>query len=349
MRASFLGCWLALALGSPERATAQADSLTPRPHTFAVIGHVRGKNDGKLNPKMGELLARLQAIHPDFVVLTGDIIWGDIQSARADTAKVQREWNELDSAFATLGVPVYRVPGNHDISDIGTRDIWWERYGPVPSVVERNGSRLILLGSAWIPADGDTTHQRITRPAALAPAQVKFLKDELARPGRWNHTFVVMHHMLYWDPSAAWWRDVHPLLARAGVTAVFAGDYGPLKFSHMTRDSVQYVQASLEGIMTLETLRNFERSRVLSAQFDNFLVVRVKGAEASIDVETLGEFSSPQFQPAFYEAMMPKPGPTGWRKLVADFATPKKLGMLGLLGLLTLGLGVLIGRRSARR
>lgn len=339
---------LALALLLPVQVAAQADSQVPRPYTFAVIGHVRGKNDGKLNPKMGELLARLQAIRPDFVVLTGDIIWGDVQSPRADTAEVRREWNELDSAFATLSVPVYRVPGNHDISDIGTRDIWRERYGPVPSVIERYGSRFILLGSAWMPADGDTTHQRIVRPAALDTAQVRFLKNELARAGSWNHTFVVMHHMLYWDSTATWWRDVHPLLAQARVTAVFAGDYGPLKFSHMTRDSVQYVQAALEGIMTLETLQNFERSRVLSSQFDNFLVVKVVGADARIDVETLGEFTSPQFQPAFYEAMMPQPKPTGWRSHLAEWTTPRKLLVLGLFGVMAMGVGVLLGKKLGR-
>jgi 3',5'-cyclic AMP phosphodiesterase CpdA len=339
---------LALVNALSSQLPAQADSLAPRPFTFAVIGHVRGKNDGKLNPKMGELLERVGRIKPDFVVLTGDIVWGDIQSDIADTAEVRREWDDIDSAFATLGVPVFRVPGNHDISDLGTRDVFRQRYGPMPAVVERYGSRFILLSSAWIPADGDTRHQRIVRPTALDPAQVAFLKTELSRQGTWDQTFVVMHHMLYWSDSASWWRDVHPLLAAAGVSAVFAGDYGPLKFSHLTRDSVHYLQASMEGIMTLETLRNFERSRVLSSQFDNFLVVRVRGPEMSTEVETLGEFSSPQFQPAFYDSMMPRPKPTGWRRMVAELATPRKLLVLGLFGLMALGVGVLLGKRLGR-
>jgi hypothetical protein len=329
-------------------AAAQSDTVSSRPFTFAVIGHVRGKNDGKLNPKMGELLARLARIRPDFILLTGDIVFGDVQSARADTAEVRKEWSEVDSAFATLGVPVYRVPGNHDISDIGTRDLFFLRYGRIPAVIERYGSRFILLGSAWMPVDGDTTHQRIVRPTRLHPDQVAFLKSELARQGPWQHTFVVMHHMLYWSDNAPWWRDIHPLLKDAGVTAVFAGDYGPLKFSHLTRDGVRYVQASMEGIMTLQTLQNFERSRVLSAQFDNFLVVSVHGPETKIDVETLGEFSSPQFQPAFYDSMMPRPKPTGWRATLKELTTPRKLLMLGLFGLMALGVGVLLGRKLGR-
>jgi hypothetical protein len=339
---------LPLLAGIPLDAPAQSDSLAARPFSFAVVGHVRGKNDGQLNPKMGELLERLRRVHPDLVLLTGDIVWGDVQSNPADTAEVRREWAEVDSAFGTLGVPVYRVPGNHDISDIGTRDLFWSRYGKVPAVVERFGSRFILLGSAWIPADGDTSHQRIVRPTALAPAQIAFLKSELAREGTWDHTFVVMHHMLYWSNDAPWWRDVHPMLADAGVSAVFAGDYGPLKFSHLTRDSVQYLQASMEGIMTLQTLQNFERSRVLSSQFDNFLVIRVNGPVMTPEVETLGEFSSPQFQPAFYDSMMPQPKPTGWRSNLAELATPRKLLILGLLGVMTLGVGILLGKKLGR-
>jgi hypothetical protein len=183
----------------------------------------------------------------------------------------------------------------------------------------------------------------------LDSTQLNFLKAELARSGAWDHTFVVMHHMLYWKEDARWWREVHPLLVQAGVTAVFAGDYGPLKFSHLTRDSVQYIQASMEGIMSLETLQNFERSRILSSQFDNFLLVRVNGPTIEVDVETLGEFSSPQFQPAFFEAMMPKPAPTGWRARLADMATPRRLAMLAGLGLVTFGVGFVVGRRTGRK
>ena len=348
MTSRVLSLLLLAALPASKPAAAQSDSLSPRPFTFAVIGHVRGKNDGKLNPKMGELLQRVGRVHPDFVVLTGDIVWGDIQSDRADTTEVRREWAEVDSAFATLGVPVHRVPGNHDISDIGTRDLFWSRYGKLPAVVERFGSRFILLSSAWIPADGDTSHQRIVRPSSLDPTQVAFLKAELERQGTWEHTFVVMHHMLYWSDTASWWRDIHPMLAQARVSAVFAGDYGPLKFSHLTRDSVEYLQASMEGIMTLQTLQNFEKSRVLSSQFDNFLVVRVSGPAMTTEVETLGEFSSPQFQPAFYDSMMPRPKPSGWRSQLAELATPRKLLIFGLLGITTLGVGVMLGKKLGR-
>jgi hypothetical protein len=342
-----LGIALALTGFPVGSLSAQADSAARRPFSFAVLGHIRGER-GELNPKLGELLDRVRGLRPDFVVLTGDIIWGDLFGEPPDTAKVRREWEAVDSALATLQVPIYRVPGNHDISDLGTKKVWWQRYGAVPRVVERFGSRFLLLGSAWIPADQDTVRQVVTRPAALDSGEVAWLKTQLARP-RSDHTFVLMHHLLWWSSKAPWWKEIHPLLRPAGVDVVFGGDYGPLKFSQLTRDSVLYVQASMEGIMPLRTLQVIARARVLSAQFDNFLLVKVDGPKVDVAVQILGEWTSPQYQPEFFQAMMqaPAPPPSGWRKWVEYFLTPKKL--IAIAGLATAAFlaGFLFARRKA--
>jgi hypothetical protein len=336
----------ALVFVSGENAVAQTDSTTRRPFTFAVLGHVRGNRDGALNPKLAELIERVRMTNPDFVLLTGDIIWGEVDTVPRDTAEVRRQWDAIDSVLGHLEVPVFRVPGNHDISDLRTRDLYYQRYGRVPQVIERFGSRLILLASPWIPADGDTVARAITRPVALDSSQAAWLRAELARKGDWDHTFLAMHHILWWNTNAPWWRELHPTVAQSGVRMVFAGDYGPLKFSRVTRDSVLYLQSSMEGIMSVEALRRFETGRILSAQFDNFLVVRVNQDTAKVEVRTLGEWSSPQFEPAFYQAMMPQPQPTGWRRRIAEWTSPRKLAALGVVALFAFGIGMLLGRRS---
>jgi hypothetical protein len=357
MRRSALGLALALSTTLGGRSAAQPDSAVKRPFSFAVLGHVRGERDHTLNPKLGELLDHVRALRPDFVVLTGDIIWGDLFGGRAgeataalpDTAVVRREWERLDSALATLHVPVYRVPGNHDISDLGTKQVWWRRYGPLPRAVERYGSRLLLVSSAWIPADNDTVRRIVTRPPALDSAETAWLQAQLGR-SQWAHTFVFMHHLIWWDSTASWWKDIHPLLRPAGVRAVFSGDYGPLKFSHLTRDSVLYVQGSMEGIMKLNTLRAIPTSRILSAQFDNFLFVRVNGPAVDVQVKTLGEWSSPQYQPAFFQGTMEPPPPpvTGWQKWTRYLVTPRKLAALGGFALVAFLAGWMVGKRKAR-
>ena len=343
---------LVLAGASPATVEAQPDSLSRRPFSFAVLGHIRGEGDGALNPKLGELLDKVRALRPDFVLLTGDIIWGDLfgsgdgpeNAGPPDPAKVRRQWEQVDSALATLELPVYRVPGNHDISDRGTKRIWWERYGPLPRSLERYGSRFLLLGSAWIPADDDTVRQIVTRPRMLDSAQTAWLKAELGRSG-WDHTFIVMHHLLWWNPEAWWWKEIHPLLRPAGVAAVFGGDYGPLKFSHLTRDSVRYLQGSMEGFMTLGTLKAIASARVLSAQFDNFLFVRVNGPAVDVEVKILGEWVSPQYEPAFFQATMPAPPPTGLRPFLRTLATPRKLAVIAAMFLATFLAGWWWGRR----
>jgi len=342
--------WLTgvLLLAGPGRAGAQADSAQSRPFSFAVLGHIRGDATGALNPKLGELLDQLRVLRPDFVVLTGDIINGDLVSSPPDTQKVRRQWEAVDSALATLGRPVYRVPGNHDISDLGTKRIWWQRYGSLPRVMHRYGARFILLASAWIPADDDTVRQIVTRPVGLDSAQSAWLRDELANR-KAEPTFVLMHHLLWWNADAPWWKEIHPLLHPAGVQVVFGGDLGPLKFSQMIRDSVQYVQGSLEGFPSLEMLQSLESSRILSAQFDNFLLVQVNGTRVDLRVKTLGEFSSPVFTPPFYQAMMNPPRRSPWLQAREVLGLRRVVGVLGSLGLVGLVTGWLLARRAALR
>lgn len=316
-----------------------------KPFSFVVLGHLRGEEDDKLNPKLPELLERVRALKPDFAVLTGDLVWGDVHTDPVDSARVEREWNALDSALTTLGIPLYRVPGNHDISDLRSRDIYFRRYGRYPQVVTRSGSRLILLSSAWIPADGDTRHNPFVRPPALDSTEVAYLKVELAKPEHYAHTFVFMHHLLWWEPDAPWWRDVHPALATAGVQWVFGGDYGPLKFSHVERDGVHYVQASMEVTPTLDALRKREKGRILSSQFDNFLYVMVNGADVRVEVKTVAEFSTPMFTPGQYTAMT-EPQPVSRTDAIRELVgSPKRIAALVGLVLLGFGAGVLVARR----
>jgi predicted phosphodiesterase len=318
--------------------------------TFVVLGHLRGDGHG-LNHKAAEVLAAIRRARPDAVFLTGDIVWGDYNSKRTDSAAVEAEWNLTDSALATLGVPVYRVPGNHDINDAVTRDIWNRRYGTLPRTVTIRGNRFLLLASGWVPAPGDTGKSRYIRGRDLDTAQVEFIRHELAQPAGAGHTFVVMHHLLWWEAdSSAWWREVHPLLAAAKVAMVFSGDYGPMKFSAMERDSVQYLQSSIEDSVPVQMQRNRIPSRLLSSQFDNFLVVTTKGAEVSLDIKTVAALSSGQFTPErFYEINGIPPTyhrPTFAESLWDLIGSPKRLVGLALVVAMLIGVGVLVGRKS---
>lgn len=268
---------------------------------FAVVGHVRGDDNGALLQNLDELIEELDRLDLDFVLMTGDLVWGDVNAETTDLAAVEADWDTFDARFAALGIPIYPVPGNHDINDRGTRDLFLERYGPLPRSVDHGNIRVLLLSSAWIPEDDDPRKHPPTyiRGMDLGDEQVSFIASELERGGA-EHVFLGMHHMLWWHEGSAWWHDVHPLFEGHPVRAAFAGDYGPLKFSHLERDGVDYIQSSIENTFTVDMLKAKESSRVLSAQLDNFLLVTVEGPETRIEVRTLGALTTDKFTPALY-------------------------------------------------
>lgn len=331
--------------GAPVRASTPA--AADAPFSFVVLGHLRGDQKGP-NAKLGELLAEVRALRPAFVVLTGDMIYGDTHLPVADTASLRRQWDHLDSALATLGVPVYRVPGNHDISDLPSRDTYIARYGRPPQAVSHGQSRLLLLSSAWIPEDGDTRKHQYIRGKDLDSAQVSWLRAELAQPG-FQHTFVFMAHLLWWEPAVGpWWREVHPLLAAAKVSGVFTGDYGPLKFSTTERDGVRYWQCSIEDNVSVGIQRARLASRILSSQFDNYLQVHVDGPTARVEVHTVAEVSSGQFTSERFAAVstpLPPRTEPAWRRVWNLVGSPKRLAALGVGLLLVFGAGWVAGRR----
>lgn len=346
--------WL-LALGAILTAAGQAAAQTgdapgpADPLRFAVLGHIRGDADGP-SYLLDELLSEVRALDPDLVFLTGDMIWGDYHGDPVDTSLVAAEWRHLDSALASLDVPVHRVPGNHEIADVVARDLYESRYGLPPRAFDVGGVRFVLLASAWIPEDGDAGRHRFIRGVPIDSAQVGFLRDALDPSDDYEHAFVLMHHLLWWDEDAPWWRDVHPLLVRGRVRAVFSGEYGPMKFSHMERDGVRYVQSSVEGRVGLPILRALESSRLLSQQFDNFVLVTLDdpdGAEVDIEIETVGEVSSGHFTPQRWREIHESEDAGLLAALVrfwADVRSPRRLVLLGGALLAALGLGVLLGR-----
>ncbi|MCK6446130.1 MAG: metallophosphoesterase [Planctomycetes bacterium] len=324
--------------------------------SFVVLGHLRGDRNGELLQNLDEVLGEVERLKPDLVFLCGDLIWGDIEAPSTDAAAIRADWDALDARLAKLSMPVHRVPGNHDVNDVTTRDVWRERYGDLPTAIEHEGSRFLLLRSVWWPDDGDTRKHpdEFIRGKNLDDDQIAFLARELATPHR--HAFVVMHHLLWWDENAGWWKKVHPQLASARVDAVFGGDYGPLKFSADERDGVKYLQTSIENVISLEMLRTRELSRQLSAQFDNFLLVEVDGENVRYDVRTVGALSTGKFSPQRFRAINEFDKDTFARKLFKRFSTPDRLvtnlalavAASFVAGLVCAGAFVFLRRRAAR-
>jgi predicted phosphodiesterase len=273
-----------------QQTTQQVVAGVDEPLSFAVLGHVRRTPEDTFYYQLEELVAEVAEAAPDLVVLTGDIIWGDVRVNPADRARVTAEWEAIDDTLAAIGAPVVRVPGNHDISDLVTRDIYVERYGSPQQTFDIGRTRFVLISSAWVPEDGDTRKRLAVRGQDLDSAEVAFLRESLPGDGSYDHAFVFMHHLLWWqEEGGPWWQDVHPVLAQGKVRAVFSGDMGPTKYSHMRRDGVDYYQSSVAPDPGVKMLRGHEWNRLLAQQLDNWLLVTVDGPTVRVDVETIGE------------------------------------------------------------
>jgi len=334
-------------------AAVAVEARAEPPVTFAVLGHLRG-DAGRPNYLMGELLEEVRVVKPDFVVLTGDMIYGDTHADTPIAKSVEAEWDALDAWLAELAVPSYRVPGSHDVHDPTTRDIYVNRYGDLVRAVTVGRVRLLLLNSTDVPQEGDTGQWGGHRD--IGAGQIEFIKRHLADAESYDHAFVFLHHLLWWKSGAAWWKTVHPLLVDRKVRAVFSGEYGPMKFSHVNRDGVDYFQGSIESAPAEDAVvhaRHRLPSRMLSLQFDNFLYVTVDGADWKVHVETLGETSSRKFTPQFWHESNQSTASSQWIRLWEIVGRPKRLGAAAVMLLMIFALGYLMsawrGRRAAAR
>ena len=322
--------------------------------TFVVIGHTRGgPGNGVLpNERYDEMVAEIRREAPAFVVLTGDLVYGDFDALVVDAVAVQKDWEAVDAVFARLACPVYRVPGNHDVWEPTTRDIWIGRYGALQKSLTHEGSLLVLLNSCWTPEPGATGRcpPRFIRGAQLDPQRVDFLRSEIESAKGARHVFVFLGHVLWWEPDAPWWTDAHPLLVGAPTRAVFAGDLGPWKFSHARRDAIDYIQSSVEFTVPPNVMqRNRESVRMISGQLDNFAVVRVDDDAVRIEIRTLGALESGRFTPAQYDDVYGYDAGSFSRKVYSRMDTPEKLvGWLWKLGAGAFALGVLVTLVAAR-
>jgi hypothetical protein len=225
-----------LLLAAMLAAAGAAWSAPQTAFRFAVIGDTRNPwvTDARPDP-FGDSPAFLQTIGElnlldyDLVVNVGDLIVGYTEDAR----EIAGMWDHFDRTRRRFTMPAKIVAGNHDIWDLPSYAIYVSRYGDPTYSFDMSGCHFIVLDSED-PPGVDTGGKILGR-------QLDWLQRDLETHKDAAHTFVFLHRPL-WDYDAKdsnWKADVHPLLAKYHVTAVFAGhrhqfrDFG-------ARDGVHY-------------------------------------------------------------------------------------------------------------
>jgi hypothetical protein len=164
-----------------------------------------------------EAIAKVKALpnQPDFIIHTGDVT----QLSRDE------EFDDAEQMLKGTGLPVFWVPGEHDMLDPEGGKAFLKRFG--------KGSR----GAGWYSFDHRGVHfvalvnVADLKPGGmgnLGPEQLKWLKADLA--GRTSSTpIVVFAHIPLWTVYADWgWgtddaAEALKLLARFGSVTVLNG------------------------------------------------------------------------------------------------------------------------------
>lgn len=182
-----------------------AGMLALQPVRVAVLGDRTGGADDRL---WRETIGAIALMRPDLVISVGDLIEG-----YCDSASAAAEWPSVMESLRPLSpFGIVAAPGNHDIWDRASENLWREVTGwPVEGVVQRRGIDLVL----W-----DTSRE--SRMTAGLLDRLDSLLEERQGPGP---TVVVTHRPLWAmaDADSSLAAELYGLLGSHGVDAVLSG------------------------------------------------------------------------------------------------------------------------------
>lgn len=288
--------------------------------SFVVWGHPRGASDGDPPLYFDEVLNRISDLKPDLLIITGDIISGGASRSKPlNPDLILSDWKYFDSRIEKLGIPVYRTPGNHDVNNFTTRDIYLERYRKPPYAITYKGSRFIFLDSIGIDQrKNDNSRYWYYLGLPFDEAQINFVIKEIADQDNYDHLFFFWHHTRFWsEPTSIWWKKIHPLLINGRTRAIFTGD--PIKkYLYENHDNIHYIASAFYETHDINYFVRRPENRSgwdICRQLDNIQYVKVKNDSVSIQPIVIGSKHNKGLSPRFW---MEIENALNWRQRVVN-------------------------------
>lgn len=181
------------------------------------FGFMEKEDFSRAKELMEAAVREINIINPDFVVITGDMV-------NSPSDDMQFEAYKETLAGIDRKIPIYHIPGNHDIGKCTTDNIrsYISRFGYDRFAFRRNGCAFIGLNSSVIKED--TQKEEI---------QYSWLKRQLKRMRKSDMIFIFTHIPIilssmdepdgYSNFPVAMRKKYISLFAEYGVTAVISG------------------------------------------------------------------------------------------------------------------------------
>ncbi|MGB2867528.1 MAG: metallophosphoesterase [Bacteroidota bacterium] len=149
-----------------------------------------GKNFKHERENARKAIAAVNKLHPDFVVVTGDLV--NKEGNKKQIAAFKETFAMLDTT-----IPLYLVPGNHDVGNRPTKSLlqhYRKEFGPDYYSFDRHGVKFIVLNSSLIKdpsrVKDDALHQKKWLQQTLSEASTR--NPKLKTPN--SPTILFQHH-----------------------------------------------------------------------------------------------------------------------------------------------------------
>lgn len=262
---------VAAALAQTQFASLNHRPLPPSKDDFYFVALGDNRPAGAGLPPTAtyrEILKEVSIMDPEFVLSTGDLLYGNEETL--DQYKQEEVW--MKPLLDTVPCPFFNVPGNHEINN---NPQFLEEYtktmGPTYGRFDFGQFRFLAVCTE-LPAEKVTV---------FGP-ELDWLKSEMANP---KPTFVYEHHPVFKRASnpedgatVANGDELHELYVSGGVKAVFEGhDH---VYDAQNHDGIAYTIAGGSGAPLDATTAN--------GGFFNYVIVHVSGTNIEENVATPG-------------------------------------------------------------
>ncbi|MFH2067884.1 MAG: metallophosphoesterase [Candidatus Omnitrophota bacterium] len=231
---------------------------------FAVVGDTQGTNLAEpVSPVFDKIIEKVNELKPDFLVHLGDKVSGS-----GNPEILKKQFLIYRQKTAALALPLYEVPGNHDLPNKDCYPIYREVISPQRYYsFNHKGCHFVVLSSEENPGVN----------GGLGKEQLTWLEEDLKEHAG-QPVFTFMHRPLYrgiiHPYNLADAGNLERVLQRYKVKYLFAGHEHRFGISHQG-GMVEYISGGGGA-----PLLNFSEE---SGGFYHFLLVKVEDGKPEVD------------------------------------------------------------------